>query len=82
MAPKLTFLREGNTLTARNPTLYWLTFSRLSVGGVALEKSALRRMVPPFGSQRYTLPVVAAGNVTWQLIDEDGWDTPVAHQNE
>lgn len=81
MAPKLTFLREGTTLTARNPTPYWLTFSRLSVGGVALEKPALRLMVPPFGSQRYTLPAVATGKVTWQLIDEDGWDTPVAHQD-
>ncbi|MBN5204548.1 molecular chaperone [Serratia marcescens] len=81
MAPKLAFRQEGNTLTARNPTPYWLTFSRLSVGGVALEKPALRMMVPPFGRQRYTLPAIATGKVTWQLIDEDGWNTPVANQD-
>lgn len=81
MAPKLTFLREGKILTAYNPTPYWMTFSRLSVGGVAMDKSALRMMVPPFGSQRYALPVAAVGKVTWQLIDEDGWDTPPAHQD-
>jgi len=81
MAPKLTFLREGKTLTASNPTPYWLTFSRLSVGEVELEKPALRMMVPPFGSQDYALPAVAIGKVTWQLIDEDGWNTPASHQD-
>ncbi|MFV8908424.1 molecular chaperone [Serratia fonticola] len=80
MAPKLTFSQEGHQLTAHNPTPYWLTFSRLAVGGVALDKPALRRMVPPFGRQSYALPAAASGKVTWQLIDEDGWDTPVAQQ--
>lgn len=81
MAPKLTFSRQGNQLTANNPTPYWLTFSRLAVGGVALDKPALRLMVPPFGKQSYTLPGTTTGKVTWQLIDEDGWHTPVAQQN-
>ncbi|OMQ23689.1 fimbrial biogenesis chaperone [Serratia oryzae] len=81
VAPKLTFSRQGNQLTASNPTPYWLTFSRLAVGGVALGKPALRLMVPPFGKQAYTLPQTTAGKVTWQLIDEDGWHTPVAEQN-
>lgn len=80
MAPKLTFSRADQQLTATNPTPYWLTFSRLSVGNVALDKPALRLMVPPFGKQSYTLPATAAGKITWQLIDEDGWDTPVAQQ--
>lgn len=81
MAPKLAFHREGHQLTAINPTPYWLTFSRLAVGNMALDKSALRLMVPPFGKQSYTLPAIASGKVTWQLIDEDGWDTPVAQQD-
>lgn len=81
MAPKLTFSRQGNQLIASNPTPYWLTFSRLSVGDVALGKPALRLMVPPFGKQSYTLPQTTTGKVIWQLIDEDGWHTPVAQQN-
>lgn len=81
MAPKLTFSRSGDQLTAINPTPYWLTFSRLAVGQVALDKPALRLMVPPFGRQSYTLPATASGKVSWQLIDEDGWDTPVARQD-
>ncbi|HHQ6628233.1 TPA: fimbrial biogenesis chaperone [Serratia fonticola] len=81
MAPKLTFQQQGNQLTASNPTPYWLTFSRLAVGKVALGKPALRLMVPPFGKQSYTLPTSASGKVTWQLIDEDGWDSPVAQQD-
>lgn len=81
MAPRLTFSREGNRLTANNPTPYWLTFSRLQVGSVTLEKPALRLMVPPFGSRTYVLPSAASGQVSWQLIDEDGWDTPVARQD-
>ncbi|WP_156293933.1 fimbrial biogenesis chaperone [Serratia oryzae] len=76
MAPKLKFRRDGNQLIAENPTPYWLTFSHLKVGTAALDKAQLRLMVPPKGQQHYTLPNTASGNVTWQLIDEDGWDTP------
>lgn len=80
MAPKLMFRRAGMHLTAINPTPYWLTFSRLAVGGLALDKPALRLMVPPFEQQSYTLPSGATGKITWQLIDEDCWDIPVAQQ--
>lgn len=76
-APRLRFHREGNTLVAENPTPYWLTFSRLSVGSTSLDKPALRLMVPPLGQQRYTFPPGIHGNVSWTLIDEDGWDTPL-----
>lgn len=80
VASQLRFRREGNQLIAENPTPYWLTFSRLKVGTTALEKPALRLMVPPKGQQRYTLPTTAKGNVEWQLIDEDGWDTSANQQ--
>ncbi|HDR2753029.1 TPA: molecular chaperone [Enterobacter asburiae] len=76
-ASKLRFHREENTLVAENPTPYWLTFSRLSVGSTSLDKPALRLMVPPQGQQRYTFPPGTHGNVSWTLIDEDGWDTPL-----
>lgn len=81
MADKLRFRREGNQLIAENPTPYWLTFSHLKVGGQVLDKAQLRLMVPPKGERRYTLPQSAAGAVVWQLIDEDGWNTPEQRQN-
>ncbi|QKJ57604.2 fimbrial biogenesis chaperone [Serratia fonticola] len=80
VASQLRFRRVGNELIAENPTPYWLTFSRLKVGTTALDKSTLRLMVPPKGQQRYPLPVAAKGNVEWQLIDEDGWDTLINQQ--
>ena len=80
-APLLRFQRNGDTLIASNPTPYWLTFSSLKVGEAALDKPALRLMVPPKGQQHYKLPSAATGRVEWRLIDEDGWDTPSAYQN-
>ncbi|WP_337265203.1 fimbrial biogenesis chaperone [Serratia sp. MMO-151] len=81
VASKLRFRREGNRLIADNPTPYWLTFSRLTVGRTSLDKAQLRLMVPPFGKQTYSLPAAATGSVTWQLIDEDGWDTPIQQRS-
>lgn len=80
MAPKLRFHREGTRLIATNPTPYWLTFSHLTVGKAALSHAELRLMVPPFGQQAYPMPSSPAGEVAWQLIDEDGWNTPVEKQ--
>jgi fimbrial chaperone protein len=81
VAGQLRFRRQGNQLIADNPTPYWLTFSRLKVGKTALDKAQLRLMVPPKGQRQYTLPEHASGTVEWQLIDEDGWDTPVNRQD-
>ena len=80
MAPRLRFHREGSQLIASNPTPYWLTFSRLAVGNALLSNAELRLMVPPFGQQAYAMPPDRRGEVTWQLIDEDGWNTPVSKQ--
>ncbi|ELI7922741.1 fimbrial biogenesis chaperone [Yersinia enterocolitica] len=80
MASQLRFSRQGNVLIAKNPTPYWLTFSRLHIGTSALDKTQLRLMVPPKGQQQYRLPDSTSGEVSWQLIDEDGWDTPVKQQ--
>ena len=80
ISSQLHFRREGNSLIAENPTPYWLTFSRLSLGAFNLDKSQLRLMVPPKGEQRYTVPEDVAGELSWTLIDEDGWDTPVEKQ--
>ena len=81
VASQLSFRREGNVLIATNPTPYWLTFSRLHIGTTEMDKAQLRLMVPPKGQHQYRLPEGATGKVSWQLIDEDGWDTPFEHQN-
>lgn len=80
VAHQLRFRREGEALIADNPTPYWLTFSRLKVGEHSLDKANLRLMVPPKGQQRYPLLAENRGAVLWQLIDEDGWDTPWQRQ--
>ncbi len=74
-APKLHFVEDVNVLTAKNPTPYWLTFSALKVGDYSFSNDALRIMVPPAGEQQYRLPFPVKGEVTWQLMDEDGWKT-------
>lgn len=76
VAPQLRFRREQQRLVVDNPTPYWLTFSQLKIGATPLDKAQLRLMVPPKGQQHYPLPAGTSGNVSWQLIDEDGWDTP------
>lgn len=81
MADKLKFEFDDNTLIAKNPTAYWLTFSMLKIGNTPLDKAALRMMVPPFGEQRYSLSGREKGDISWQLIDEDGWNTPTSVQS-
>lgn len=80
-AKELRFQKRGNQLVAVNPTPYWLTFSRLKIGQHALDKAQLRLMVPPKGERQYDFPESASGRIEWQLIDEDGWDTPVNRQD-
>ncbi|NIF47407.1 molecular chaperone [Enterobacter sp. Ap-1006] len=81
VAGKLSFTRRGDALIAKNPTPYWLTFARLSVGKNTLDKAQLRLMVPPKGEQTYRFPQGAAGQIEWQLIDEDGWHTEPLKQD-
>lgn len=81
VADKLKFEFDGDTLIAKNPTAYWLTFSMLKVGNTSLDKKALRMMVPPFGERRYSLSGSIKGDISWQLIDEDGWNTPTMVQS-
>lgn len=80
VADQVRFRREGNVLIAQNSTPYWLTFSRLKVGAMSVDKEQLRLMVPPKSQQSYILPKASNDTVSWQLIDEDGWDTPWQQQ--
>ncbi|MGP0906807.1 fimbrial biogenesis chaperone [Serratia sp. CY76391] len=71
---QLTFSRTGSTLTVKNPTAYYITFSKISVGGRELDN--IRDMVPPFGSHAYPLPSGTSGSIDYQTIDEFGGVTP------
>ncbi|QIU88425.1 fimbrial biogenesis chaperone [Yokenella regensburgei] len=70
--------KEGNVvwLKATNPTPYFISFGRLTVGnGTGITLDDRYRMPPPFGSERYRLPaVVKNGNiiVTWKGIHDWG----------
>lgn len=81
VAGELKFAIDGDILVAKNPSPYWLTFSTLKVGDQIIDKKMLRRMVPPFGSQKYNLSNEAKGDISWKLIDEDGWDTKINSQS-
>ncbi|MFZ4170073.1 molecular chaperone [Enterobacter ludwigii] len=79
-AGKLKAAVRGDTLTLTNPTPYWVTFRSLTIGGVDMSSAELVHMVPPLGSQQWTVPKGAkrAGGViplTWTAIKENGFDT-------
>lgn len=80
IADKLQFSIHNNQLIVKNPTKYQAIFSALRVGDYVFDKPALRRMVPAEGTQTYLLPKIQQGEVTWQLIDEDGWNTKAVSQ--
>lgn len=72
----LTFSRKGNILTATNPTVYNVTVNSLKVGDGIVE-DADQRMVPPKGTQSWTLPEKAHGNtVTYVSLNDFGGLTP------
>lgn len=79
-AGKLKAAVHGDTLTLTNPTPYWVTFRTLTIGGVDVPSTDLVRMVPPLGSQQWTLPkgvkrTAGVIPLTWIAIKENGFDT-------
>ncbi|MGC6031446.1 fimbrial biogenesis chaperone [Enterobacter kobei] len=61
--------RQGDKLLVTNPTPYYVTFQTLSIGGKNVPHGD---MVPPLGSQTYTVPAGATGKVSWQTINDYG----------
>lgn len=72
--------REGSQtwLVATNPTPYYISFGRLTAGCGSCKKVTPENkntMVPPRGSQRYSLPSQAgtgAMNITWSAMNDWG----------
>lgn len=71
----LTFTRSNNQLTVKNPSAYYVSFYRVSVGGKEIKDAG---MVAPQNSMTWTLPVGATGPVDWQAINDYGGISEVA----
>ncbi|EFE54095.1 gram-negative pili assembly chaperone domain protein [Providencia rettgeri DSM 1131] len=72
--------RQGTSLIIKNPTAYYVTFGELSVDGNKLSSTDLKRMVPPFGQQTYSLPErVQGGEVRWRTLSDYGSLTEEQH---
>lgn len=68
---QITFRQEGNQLIAHNPTPYFVSFYKLSVGGHDIQQPG---MIGPGAEQRWK--VVSTGQVTWSAINDFGGTTP------
>ncbi|KNC91790.1 hypothetical protein GM31_01365 [Trabulsiella odontotermitis] len=71
---QLTFSRSGNTLTVKNPTPYFVTFKDIIVGSSKI--TDVTAMVPPLGSQTYTIPGAGGTAVKYKTINDFGGITP------
>lgn len=66
---KLTFSRHDKAVTVSNPTPYHITLTNLKAGSQDITESV---MVPPLGSQVFTLPSPQTGSLTYQSINDFG----------
>lgn len=67
---RLTFKRTGNSITVKNPTPYYLTFSYLSLGGAHVNIDGAKAMIAPFSEQKY--PSVPGSKAEWTTITDFG----------
>ena len=84
---KITFRRQGDTLIAKNPTPFYVSFGELAVGAKSVPvketettPGAISMMVAPFSEQHFALPKGATGAVTWTAINDFGAQTPQRKQ--
>ncbi|EAU5657377.1 molecular chaperone [Salmonella enterica] len=72
---QLTFRRQGQNLVVKNPSPYYITFNKISMGGAEVKDTTL--MVPPLGEQQYPLPATAAGKtVKYRVLNDHGGILP------
>lgn len=79
---KLQFRRQGNQLVAKNPTPFYISFGKLTVGGKDVSPpndkktpSALTMMVAPFSENYFPLSRESGGEVSWTAINDFGAET-------
>jgi P pilus assembly chaperone PapD len=74
---QVTFSRSGNTLTANNPTPYYISLTKVTVNGTELKDGY---MVAPKSSLK--IDQAPAGNkITWQAINDFGGLTEKANSS-
>ncbi len=66
---KLSFEKTGNTLKAKNPTPYYVSFGELKVGNKEIENPG---MVPPMGEASWSISGMQANQVTWSAVNDHG----------
>lgn len=74
---KLHFEKQGNSLKAKNPTPYYISFGDLTVGNKTLENPG---MVPPMGEASWNISGIQANKVTWNSVNDYGSITPAKTQ--
>lgn len=74
---KLTFTVSGNRLTVKNPTPYYVTMAKLTIGSYEIEKPG---MVAPQGEKSFTVPGNTTGKISWNAVNSYGGLTEAATQ--
>lgn len=72
VATSVSWVRDGNSLVATNPTPFFMNLKSLSVGGKLVNEL---NYIPPNGNRRFTLPPGATGAVEWVLVTDYGGDS-------
>lgn len=72
VADKVSWKVTGKTLTAVNPTPFYMSVSSLTFNGAKLKKA--RSYIPPFAEEKIALPSGAAakGTLKWEVIGDYG----------
>ncbi len=74
---KLSFEKQGNTLKAKNPTPYYISFGEFKVGNTQIDNPG---MVPPMGEASWNIPGIQANQVTWSAVNDHGTITQAKTQ--
>lgn len=72
VAPSLTWHLAGTTLTATNPTPFFMNLKSVTLGGRTVSNPGY---VPPMGQLSVTVPAGTTGPVSWTLVTDYGGDS-------
>lgn len=72
MADKVTWTIKGKTVTASNPTHFYMNISWASINGKKLKMD--KTYIPPFSEEKYPLPegVVKNNAISWSVVGDYG----------
>lgn len=73
------FAVRGSTLSAHNPTPYYINLKQITAGGKPVNATLAALTLAPFARRDYPLPAGAAGQISWSVITDYGSSTPVQH---